>query len=138
MVVGEPDDLDDSYFSRNIFSLLEMQTTEMDFQLEVQTSIRDITVKVKIKATLHRLGGRFKEICTQSKVTGKTQEQVLEMISKIQGHLDQDGNNHPYHPCGLPSQEVKGGSDEPHQLVRSFNSFLHKELIHICGTGYLV
>ena len=72
MVVGEPDDLDDSYFSRNIFSLLEMQTTEMDFQLEVKTSIRDITVKVKIKATLHRLGGRFKAIYTQSKVMGKT------------------------------------------------------------------
>ena len=72
MVVGEPDDLDDSYLSRNILSLLEMQTTEMDFQLEVKTSIRDITVKVKIKATLHRLGGRFKAIYTQSKVMGKT------------------------------------------------------------------
>ena len=72
MVAGEPDDLYDSYFSRNIFSLLEMQTTEMDFQLEVKTSIRDITVKVKIKATLHRLGGRFKAIYTHSKVMGKT------------------------------------------------------------------
>ena len=43
------------------------------------------------------------------------------MISKIQGHLDLDGNKNPSHPCGLPSQEVTGGSDEPHNVVRSFN-----------------
>ena len=71
MVAGELDDLDEYYFSRNIFSLLETQTTEVDFQLEVQTSIWDVTVKVKIKATIHSLGGRFKEICTQLKVMGK-------------------------------------------------------------------
>ena len=36
MVAGELDDLDEYYFSRNIFSLLETQTTEVDFQLEVK------------------------------------------------------------------------------------------------------
>ena len=39
MVAGEPDDLDDSSFSRNIFSLADTKTMDMDFQHEVQTSI---------------------------------------------------------------------------------------------------
>ena len=48
MVAGEPDDLDDSSFSRNIFSLADTQTMDMDFQHEVKTSILAITAKVKI------------------------------------------------------------------------------------------
>ena len=52
----------------------------MAFQLEVQIYIRDVTEKVKIKATLHRLGGRFESICTQWKVVGKIDKQVLEIF----------------------------------------------------------
>ena len=57
MVSGETDDLYDSSFSRNMLSLAQTQTMDMDFQLELQYYIRDVTVKVKIKATLHSLGG---------------------------------------------------------------------------------
>ena len=52
----------------------------MAFQLEVQIYIRDVTEKVKIKATLHSLGGRFEAICTQWKVVGKIDKQVLEIF----------------------------------------------------------
>ena len=52
--------------------------------------------------------------------------------------MDLAGNKHPSYLCGLPSQEVTGGSDDTYQLVSSFNSLLHKDLIHICGTGLLV
>ena len=49
MAAGEQDDLDDSSFSSNIFLLVEMQMMDMDFHLEVQTTIRDVTAKVKSK-----------------------------------------------------------------------------------------
>ena len=65
IVAGGPDDLDDSSFIRNISFLLETQMMDMSFQLEVQTSIQCVTAKVKIKATLHSLGGKFKAICTK-------------------------------------------------------------------------
>ena len=77
MVAGELNNPDDSSFSGNLFSLVETHTMDMDFQLELQTSIRDVTAKLKIKATLHILGGRFKVICTKWKVMGKTDKQVL-------------------------------------------------------------
>ena len=35
MVTGEPDNLDDSSFIRNIFLLVETQTMYMNFQLEL-------------------------------------------------------------------------------------------------------
>ena len=54
-----------------------MQTMDMDIQLEIQTSIRNVTTKVKIKATFHILGGQFKVICKQCKVMGKTDEKLL-------------------------------------------------------------
>ena len=57
MVAGEPDDLDKYSFSRNLFLLVETQIMDMDFQLEVQTFIQDVTAKVKRKETLHSLGG---------------------------------------------------------------------------------
>ena len=65
MLSRKPDNLDDSYFSRNLVLLVYNQTADMAFQLEVQIYIRDVTEKVKIKATLHSLGGRFESICTQ-------------------------------------------------------------------------
>ena len=60
------------------------------------------------------------------------------MIKKIQHNLDLNGNKHPYHLCGLPSQEVTRRSDEPYHLSKSINSFIHKDLIHLHGTGSLV
>ena len=57
----------------------------MDFQLEIQTSIQGFNAKVKSKATIHSLGGRFKAIFMQWKVMKKTDEQVLEIISKKTG-----------------------------------------------------
>ena len=54
----------------------------MAFQLEVQIYIRDVTEKVRIKATLHSRGGRFEEICTQWKVVRKIDKQVLEIVLK--------------------------------------------------------
>lgn len=80
MLSREPDNLDDSYFSRNLVLLVQNQTADMAFQLEVQIYIRDVTEKVKIKATLHSLGGRFESICTQWKVVGKIDKQVLEIF----------------------------------------------------------
>ena len=48
-----------------------------------------------------------------------------------QGHLSGE--------LTLPTgQEVKGGSDDPHQLLMSFNYLLHKYLIHLRGRGLLV
>ena len=82
MVEVIPDDLYDYTFGRNLFSLVELQTLDMDFQLEVQTYIWDVTVKVKIKATLHSLGGQCKTICTQWKIMGETDKQVTEIILK--------------------------------------------------------
>lgn len=49
IVAGELDDLDDSSFSRNLLSLLETQMMEVDFQIEVQTSIKDFTKQVRRK-----------------------------------------------------------------------------------------
>ena len=65
MLSGETYELDDSSFRRIIFSLVYTQTRDMGFQLEVQTSIQEVTAKVKIKATLNSLDGQFKEICMQ-------------------------------------------------------------------------
>ena len=80
MVAEETYELDDSSFRRIIFSLVNTQTRDMGFQLEVQTSIQEVTAKVKIKATLNSLGGRFESICTQWKVVGKIDKQVLEIF----------------------------------------------------------
>ena len=57
MVACETDSLDDSSFSRNILSFLETQTMDLASQLELQTTIWDVTATVKIKATLHSFGG---------------------------------------------------------------------------------
>ena len=65
MLADETDNLDAFSFSMNLFSLIKMQMMDMYFQFEVQTSIRGVTAKVKIKAYLHRLGRRFKAIFTQ-------------------------------------------------------------------------
>ena len=67
MIAGETNDLDDFFFSSNLFSLVDMQTMDMDFHLEVKTTIRDVTVKVKIKATLQSLGYRFKAFLRSGK-----------------------------------------------------------------------
>ena len=91
MVAGEPEDFGDSSFSSNLFSLVETQTMEIYFQLEVKTSIRGVNVKLKIKGTLYRIGERFKAICTQWKVVGKIYQQVLEMISKNTGSSGSGG-----------------------------------------------
>ena len=72
MVSGQPDDLDDSSFSRNLLLLVETQMMDMDFQIEVKTSIWYVTAKVKSKVTICSLGGRFKLICNQWKAMGKT------------------------------------------------------------------
>ena len=85
MVSGEPDDLYESSLSMNMLSLLETQTMELDFQLELQTTIWDITTKLKTKATLHSLGGQFKAFVTQWKVMKKTEKQVLEILLKKTG-----------------------------------------------------
>ena len=49
MVSSELDDLYDSSLSKNMFLLVDTQKMDMMFQLEVQTSIRDVTAKVKAK-----------------------------------------------------------------------------------------
>ena len=71
MVAGEPDDLDDYSFRRNTSSLVETQMMDMNSQLEAQTSIWDVTEKLKSKATLHSLSGKFKAICKQCKLMVK-------------------------------------------------------------------
>ena len=47
MVAGESDNLDNYSFSRNLFSLVELHTMDMAHHIDVKTSIRDVTAKVK-------------------------------------------------------------------------------------------
>ena len=64
-------------------------------------------MKVKIKATLHRLGGWFKANLHSGKWWGKHTNKYWKLFRKIQDYLDLAGNNYPSHPCGVPSNIFK-------------------------------
>ena len=71
MVARKPGDLDDSYFSSNMVSLVETQTVDTAFQIEVQIYIWDVTESLKSKQLFTALVDNSRQFVHSVKCLGK-------------------------------------------------------------------